>query len=426
MNYKKDGAWCSPEIREWKIVRKFEREEFSANFHLVMKCEAGTGLSFSRYPPSQSYQNGRLKIVSLIKQMTPAEQLSFTINGEPISVVFPIQIPLSEGKNVVLRCEGPPGRWKMLKLPAIKENQVSNKDSFDIPANEDIPLEEALSVGDSIGVWGKFSSEGRFSFNIVRPKADYLLHIDVRPEAGTVVIDSSVDGNWGTINKHLSEAFQDLVEKDGDFHIKIDFKEQGMLIYINGKDIGVTAPYEFDLCSATYIICQSKEGLSSSPWQRIKLPKPRQILQTFGTYEFNQLSIGDVLNLTAHYRTSETVAVNIMCNPHTILLHISIRPGEGQVVLNTSVKGGWGAEIRAAIPAELTDGQLFDIFVMVCEKEFKLEFSRDEDNGNVLLEMRMPHRAPCNQPGYVNFRDVQDNVWTELNMPDGTSYSREV
>ena len=63
---------------------------------------------------------------------------------------------------------------------------------------------------------------------------------------------------------------------------------------------------------------------------------------------------------------------------------------------------------------------------MVCEREFNIEFSRDEENEDVLLAMRLPHRADFRKARSVSFRDVEDNVWTELNMPDGTTYSREV
>jgi len=396
MNNKKDGCWQS-EIRDSRVVRKFERGEYDENFHFIVKYEE--------------------------------DKLVFFINGEQLRKSFPIRVPMREGRNVVLKDDEDLGRWKKLKIPEPRITQES-KGTSNVKLGEEMILEQALMVGDSIEVWGKYLEGDKYNFNIMRGKGDYLLHFDIRPDSRTICLDSTINTQWpGPLNLHLEDAFEWLAQgcANGDFHIKIEFAEQEMELFVNDKKIQEHIPYIFDLNKATHVVCSVPPGSNQNPWKKISLPKPTQILQSFGTYEFESLSIGDVINFTGHFRKEvDAFAINIMEDMNNLQLHISIRPYEGVVVLNSMANGGWGQEIRAAIPESLSTCGLFDIFVLVEEKSFGIEFSKDEENENVLLDMRMPHRADFTKARYICFRDVKDNVWTELNMPDGTSYAREI
>ena len=351
----------------------------------------------------------------------------FFINGEQMRKSFPIRVPMREGRNVVFRDNEDLGRWKKLKIPEPRVTQES-KGTSNIKLGEEMILEQALVVGDSIEVWGKYQDGEKYNLNIMRGKGDYLLHFDIRPSSNTICLDSTTNTTWpGSLNLDLKEAFYNLArtQPNGDFHIKIEFAEDQMELYVNDVRIEGHIPYIFDLSTATHVICSVPEGSSQSPWKKISLPKPRLILQSFGTYEFENLSIGDVINLTGCYRKEvDAFAINIMQDMQNIQLHISIRPQEGVVVLNSMSNGGWGREVRANIPDSLAECELFDIFVLVEEKRFGIEYSKDGDNENVLLEMKMPHREDFTKARFVCFGGVTDNVWTELNMPDGTSYSR--
>ena len=396
MNNKENGCWQT-EIRDSRVVRKFERGDYDENFHLVVKYEE--------------------------------EKLVFFINGEQLRKTFPIRIPMREGKNVVLRDQEDLGRWKKLKIPEPRVTQES-KGTSSVKLGEEMILEQALTVGDCIEVWGKYQEGDKYSFNIMRGKGDYLLHFDIRPQSGTICLDSTLDTSWpGSLNLHLSDEFQKLARgnANGDFHIKAEFTEDNIDLYVNDMKVGERIPYVFDLDAATHVICFVPPGSNKNPWKKISLPKPRQLFQSFGTYEFESFSIGDVVNFTGHFRNDvDAFALNIMQDTSNIHLHVSIRPTEGVVVLNSMVNGGWGREIRAAIPQSLASCEVFDLFVLVGEKTFGLEFSKDEENETVLLEMKMPHRADFTKAKFISFRDVKDNVWTELNMPDGTSYYREI
>ena len=399
MNNKKDGQWQS-EIRDSRVVRKFERGDYDENFHLVVKYEE--------------------------------DKLVFFINGDKLKKTFPIRVPMREGRNVVLRDQEDLGRWKKLKIPEPRVTQES-KGTSNVKLGEEMILEQALTVGDSIEVWGKYQDGDKYSFNIMRGKGDYLLHFDIRPGSGTICLDSTINTEWpGSLNLHLEEVFEQLARAhpNGDFHIKIEFAEDKINLIVNEMEVAEHIPYVFDLGAATHVLCFVPPGCSQNPWKKISLPKPRGILQTFGTYEFESLSIGDVINFSGRYRKEvDAFALNIMENMTNIQLHISIRPvaeAAPVVVLNTMGNGQWGQEMRAPIPDSLAACQVFDIFVLVEEKSFRIEFSKDEENENVLLEMKMPHREDFSKAKLICFADQKDNVWTELNMPDGTSYYREI
>ena len=393
MNNKRNGQWQT-EIRDSRVVRKFEKGAYDENFNLIVKYDE--------------------------------DKLVFFINGDQLRKSFPIRVPLKEGRNIVLRDDEDLGRWKKLKVPAPRVTQESRGTS-DVKLGEEMILEQSLAVGDCIEVWGKYQEGDNYSFNIMRGKGDYLLHFDVRPKEGIVCLDSTVKTQkWtGSLNLHLEDLFKKLAHADpsGNFHIKIEFAENKMNLFVNEMLVEEYIPYAFDLETATHVVCFVPPGSNENPWKKISLPKPRQILQSFGTYEFKSLSIGDAINFTGHFRKDvDAFAIKIMEDPSTVHLHISIRPLEGVVVMNNRE----GQEISAAIPGSLTACELFDLFVLVEEKSFRVEFFKDGENENVLLEMKMNHLAKFTNARYVCFQDVHSNVWTELNMPDGTTYIREV
>ncbi|XP_063688557.1 uncharacterized protein LOC134821743 [Bolinopsis microptera] len=399
MNNKVNDQWQT-EIRDNRVVRKFERGEYDENFNLIVKYDE--------------------------------DKLVFFINGDKMRKSFPIRVPLKEGRNVVLRDEDDLGRWKKLKVPAPRVTQES-KGTSDVKLGEEMILEQSLAVGDCIEVWGKHQEGDNYSFNIMRGKGDYLFHFDVRPKEGIVCLDSIVKTQqWtGSLNLHLEDLFKKLAHADpsGNFHIKIEFAENKMILFVNEMLVEEYIPYAFDLDTATHVVCFVPPGSNENPWKKISLPKPRQILQSFGTYEFKSLSIGDVINFTGHFRKEEDrFDIKIIEDPTSVHLHISIRPLEGVVVLIMNIRDAPERvqEISAAIPDSLAECELFDLFVLVEEKNFRVEFFKDGENEKVLLEMKMNHKNEFANARYVSFHDVQSNVWTELNMPDGTTYIRDV
>lgn len=395
MNNKASGHWRH-EVRDNRIVRKFERGELDENFHLLIKCEK--------------------------------KEFVFFMNGEKTRKPFPIRAPLKDGRNIVFRDEEDLGRWKKVRIPEARASQ-DGRGVSDLKRNEEVILEKSLSIGDCLEVWGKVQEDDRYSLNIMRGTKDYLLHMDIRPESRTICLDTTLHEKWpGSYNKHLSDEYAILTSNpQGQFHIKVQFEEEGMELSIDDHTYAGIIPYEFDLTEATHVRCSVSEGSDINPWNKIALPKSTQMLTTYSTYEFDKLSIGDIINVTGYMRKNlGAFSFNIIEDDINWHLHIAVRPASRHVVLNAMLGGGWGQELYYDIPNTLLNCGMFDIFVIIEEKTFKIEMSKDGENENVLLDMRMPFRGDFSKVKYIMFKDFEDNVFTELHMPDGSSYVREI
>lgn len=55
-----------------------------------------------------------------------------------------------------------------------------------------------------------------------------------------------------------------------------------------------------------------------------------------------------------------------------IAFHLNPRVGEGQVVMNCCMGGGWGEEEREDIPSPIANREPFEVKVVVKKKKFKV------------------------------------------------------
>eukprot|EP00116_Pleurobrachia_bachei_P004079 sb/3464341/ len=383
MNNKRHGAWQT-EVRDHSVVSAFMNGEMDKNFTLIVRCEK--------------------------------EELTFKINGRNVTP-FPIRVPLREGKNILL--QNPENSsdylWRTLRIPGKKENSSNAKDTLPVVSGEQVLLEESLCEGGGVELWGAHSGEGNeYSASLSRGSGDGkedLVKITVKPSMSTVYLgDTQVDG-----------AFEELTRNET-FDLKITFEGEGEArLVINGKDQGESVKLPFPIGAVSYVLCEG------SPWQRIKIPKPRQAFQSYARYPLNELGIGDVITFTGKYRPGlSATSANINIDDNNRILHVAIRPASGVIVLNTMSGGGWMSEIRAPIPQEMIASDQFDMFVMVNEDVLDLEFSPDGDNGSVFLQMSMPHRLPFIKATEVQFVDFNDDFWCELELQDGSLFSKEL
>lgn len=403
MNSKLNGIWDT-EIRDYATIGKFNSGEFAPSFHLKIYC--------SEY------------------------EFTFEMNGVKLQTSFPIRnIPLQAAKELILQGQEGTLVWTMLKIPEKEASEQSHiptnsKEWLNVEKdNPNVILEKSLEYGDEVEVWGKFANH-RCNFNIMRGDKDYLLHFDIRSASDSVCIDGCINEAWpGSINMHRNDFYGLIANSDkGEFNLKVTFAESGMKLAINGNDLGVSIPYTFDLSTATHIFLCEEKG-SVQQWKSIKLPKAVQLLQTFSPYQIENMLVGNVINVTAKYlKNHPPYAINICADDNNFILHVAVRPTCAQIAMNTLTNGGWGAEVSVPAPPALQESEVFDIFITAGDNSFVIEFSKDGEEDKILLKTEFPYRMDPSRARFVKLTDDTKGsgvIWTELYLPDGTSFLRE-
>lgn len=83
-----------------------------------------------------------------------------------------------------------------------------------------------------------------------------------------------------------------------------------------------------------------------------------------------------------------------------IAFHLNPRVGEGQVVMNCCMGGGWGEEEREDIPSPIANREPFEVKVVVKKKKFKvwlliLLFNKYLQIYIYRFEILWPYREDC-------------------------------
>ena len=403
MNSKFNNAW-EAEVRDFGMIAKFNSGEFAPSFHLKIFCHE--------------------------------DKFTFEMNGVEMGVSFPIRnIPLGAARALAFQGQNNLLVWTMVKIPereAAKDSNipVNDKEWMDVEKdNPNIILEKSLEYGDEVEVWGKYDNH-RCNFNIMRGDKDYLLHFDIRPASYSVCVDGCINGAWpGTFSMHRPDFYGQIASADkGEFHLKVIFEESGMKIALNGKDLGLDLPYIFDLSTASHIfLCE--ENNAGQQWKSIKLPKAIQLLQPFSPYQIENMVVGNVINVTAKYiKNHMPYAINICADDTNFILHVAIRPTCSQIAMNTLTNGGWGSEVSVSVPPALQECDVFDMFITAADNGFVIEFSKDGEEDKILLKTQFPYRMDPSRARFVKLTDDTNDgetIWTELYLPDGTSYLRQ-
>lgn len=95
-----------------------------------------------------------------------------------------------------------------------------------------------------------------------------------------------------------------------------------------------------------------------------------------------------------------------------VLLHVSVRPEEGKIVLNSKKDGVWGSEETYKVPIDnKTD---FDINIKTTEKSFEIEW-----NGSFLAEFS--YRLPLEEWKMVVVYKIFENSYFEKGNSLGRS-----
>lgn len=123
-----------------------------------------------------------------------------------------------------------------------------------------------------------------------------------------------------------------------------------------------------------------------------------------------KLRTGFEVHATFLYRAgTNDFSFNLMKDKQFYLFHVSLRQGEGQVVMN-SRDGAWGKEVRAMLPT-LRDNKLHAVNIKCCEEEFKVQIA------GKWLETTFPYRYPLSDVAEVKLiHGSEGNMWTSLSV----------
>ena len=125
-------------------------------------------------------------------------------------------------------------------------------------------LVKTLAHGDTIEVWGTYSSNctSRFSLNILDENDGFLLHVDFRPSDNVVAINSKLDRSTQSWNMStgIRCAFPAFVDGE-EFKITVECGEDHYIIYFNDVPLEKTFPYREAISTGKKIFTQKMIGM---------------------------------------------------------------------------------------------------------------------------------------------------------------------
>ncbi|XP_026275085.1 galectin-9-like isoform X2 [Frankliniella occidentalis] len=297
-----------------------------------------------------------------------------------------------------------------------------SNNSFNVPFVRQ--LEGAMHPGRAIAIYGNIPHHAsRFVINLQCGGApasvsDIALHISVRFDQNCVVRNTQQGGGW----QHEERDGGLPLRRGGHFQMLIMCEGHGFKIALNGQHFRefrhrmpfqrvthVSAEGDVHINSVSGVI-----GAYGSAHQTHNPSVPH--VQNIGSvYPGRCLRVRGFIPHNA-YRFSVNLATGPSMDYNDLALHVSTRPSEGLVELNTCRRGGWesGQQLR---PCPVALGQSFELMILVDDYCYKIAF-----NGVHFAEW--PHRHPYQG---VNHVIVEGSVQLQLvsleGQPRGGGYA---
>ncbi|KAJ8308698.1 hypothetical protein KUTeg_013572 [Tegillarca granosa] len=224
---------------------------------------------------------------------------------------------------------------------------ITFQDRYSLPYRTEIP--NGMQVGKAVRITGAAQDNDGFSINFGCDceNETCAFHFNPRPNEGVVIRNANL-GGWGEEERDYDAEFP--FSPGNFFDALFVCTEDQYCVYINEKYFA-NFNHRCGISDVSHFHVQGNMDIRNE--DDFVKPIP------------SGLEKGDVLLFSINLMNGTDIGSDIA-------FHLNPRVGEGQVVMNCCMDGGWGEEEREDLPSVLTDRIPFEVKIVTKRNKFKV------------------------------------------------------